>query len=78
MNRIKILSVLCIAVLFASCSKDDYKLGSEIDPFIRFNFLVKSDNTPVEYPIANGSLIPQSNYTNTSIKTLKIPVALTT
>ncbi|MCC9020212.1 hypothetical protein [Flavobacterium lipolyticum] len=78
MNRIKMLSVLCIAVLFASCSKDDYKLGAEIDPFIRFNFLVKSDNTPVEYPIANGSLIPQSTYTNTSIKTLKIPVALTT
>jgi len=77
MTRIKIFSILFIAILFTSCSKDDYKLGSEIDPFIRFNFLVKSDNTPVEYPIVNGSLVPQSNYLNTSVKTLKVPVALT-
>ncbi|WET03158.1 hypothetical protein [Flavobacterium sp. YJ01] len=77
MTRIKIFSILFIAILFTSCSKDDYKLGSEIDPFIRFNFLVKSDNTPVEYPIVNGSLVPQSNYVNTSVKTLKVPVALT-
>ncbi|KRD58008.1 hypothetical protein ASE40_16835 [Flavobacterium sp. Root935] len=78
MTRIKILSILFTAVLFTSCSKDDYKLGSEIDPFLRFNFLVKSDNTPVEYPTVNGSLAPVSNYVNTSVKTLKVPVALTT
>lgn len=78
MTRIKILSILFIAVLFTSCSKDDYKLGSEIDPFLRFNFLVKSDNTPVEYPTVNGSLAPVSSYVNTSVKTLKVPVALTT
>lgn len=77
MTRIKILSILFTAVLFTSCSKDDYRLGSEIDPFIRFNFLVKSDNTPLEYPAVNGSLVPQSNYVNTSIKTLKVPLALT-
>ncbi|MFA9188572.1 hypothetical protein AAGV33_01690 [Flavobacterium sp. FBOR7N2.3] len=78
MTRIKILSILFTVALITSCSKDDYKLGSEIDPFLRFNFLVKSDNTPVEYPIANGSLIPQSTYVNNSVKTLKVPVALTT
>ncbi|CAM3534269.1 hypothetical protein FLCH110379_08985 [Flavobacterium chungbukense] len=78
MTRIKIFSILLMAVLCTSCSKDDYKLGSEIDPFLRFNFLVKSDNTPLEYPTVNGSLVPQSNYVNTSVKTLKVPVALTT
>lgn len=78
MNPIKIFSLLVIALLLTSCSKDDYKLGSEIDPFLRFNFLVKSDNTPLEYPIVNGGLAPQSSYVNSSVKTLKVPVALTT
>jgi hypothetical protein len=77
MNRIKILSILFIALLFNSCSKDDYRLGTEIDPFIRFNFLTK-DNIPLEYPTVNGSILPQSTYLNSSIKTLKVPVALTT
>lgn len=77
MTRIKILCLLFIAVLFFSCSKDDYKLGTQVDPHIRFHFLVKSDNTPVEYPTVNGSLVPQSSYVNTSVKTLKVPVALT-
>lgn len=77
MTRIKIVCLLFIAVLFTSCSKDDYKLGTEVDPHIRFHFLVKSDNTPVEYPTVNGSLVPQSSYVNTSVKTLKVPVALT-
>lgn len=79
MNRIKIFSILTLTVLFIfSCSKDDYKMGSEIDPHVRFNFFVKSDNTPLEYPAINGTLIPQSNYVNKAIKTLKVPVALTT
>ncbi|WP_289658768.1 hypothetical protein [Flavobacterium panacagri] len=77
MNLIKTFAIVITASLLASCSKDDYKLGSEIDPFIRFNFLVKADNTPLEYPTVNGSLVPQSTYTNSSVKTLKIPVALT-
>ncbi|MEN2401161.1 hypothetical protein GKZ90_0015340 [Flavobacterium sp. MC2016-06] len=79
MNRIKIYSILALSALFIiSCSKDDYKLGSEIDPYLRFNFLVKSDNTPLEYPAVNGGLIPQSSYVNNAVRTLKIPVALTT
>lgn len=77
MTRIKIFSILFTALLYISCSKDDYKLGSDIDPFIRFNFLVKADNTPLEYPAINGSLVPQSTYENKSVKTLKIPVTLT-
>lgn len=78
MNRIKIFSILFTALFYISCSKDDYKLGSDIDPFLRFNFLVKSDNTPLEYPTVNGNLVPQSTYENKSVKTLKVPVALTT
>ncbi|MFZ0599156.1 MAG: hypothetical protein WAM46_19370, partial [Flavobacterium sp.] len=78
MNHIKIFSILSIAFLVASCSKDDYKLGSEIDPSLRFNFLVNSNNVPLEYPSVSGILVPKSNYTNSSVKTLKIPVALTT
>lgn len=77
MNRIKILSILFVVVLYTSCSKDDYKLGSETSPFLRFNFLTRSDNTPLEYPITNGALAPQSHYVNNSIKTLKVPIALT-
>ncbi|SCY52105.1 hypothetical protein SAMN02927916_2399 [Flavobacterium anhuiense] len=78
MTRIKIFSLLLTALLYISCSKDDYKLGSDIDPYIRFNFLVKADNTPLEYPTINGSLVPQSTYENKSVKTLKVPVTLTT
>ncbi|MXO07004.1 hypothetical protein [Flavobacterium sp. HBTb2-11-1] len=78
MTRIKIFSLLLTALLYISCSKDDYKLGSDIDPYIRFNFLVKADNTPLEYPAINGSLVPQSTYENKSVKTLKVPVTLTT
>nr|WP_315156800.1 hypothetical protein [uncultured Flavobacterium sp.] len=77
MIRIKIVCLVFTAVLFTSCSKDDYKLGTQVDPHIRFHFLVKSDNTPVEYPTVNGSLVPQSSYVNSSVKTLKVPVALT-
>lgn len=77
MTRIKIFSIIFSAILFTSCSKDDYKIGSDIDPFVRFNFLVKSDNTPLEYPAVNGSLVPQNTYENKSVKTLKVPVALT-
>ncbi|WP_431241193.1 hypothetical protein ACQ9BO_13835 [Flavobacterium sp. P21] len=78
MNPIKILRIAGLALLLASCSKDDYKLGSEIEPHLRFNFQVKSDNTPLEYPAVNGGLIAQSSYVNNSVKTLKVPVALTT
>lgn len=78
MNRIKIISVLCIAaVLFGSCSKDDYRLDSNVDPFVRFNFLTSSTGVPLEYPAVNTSTIPVTTYENKSVKTLKVPVTLT-
>ncbi|WP_163407381.1 hypothetical protein [Flavobacterium ajazii] len=79
MNRIKILSILsAVIVFFGSCSKDDYKLDSRsVDPFVRFNFLTTSAGVPLEYPTKNTGLIPVNTYENKSVKTLKIPVALT-
>lgn len=78
MNRIKIIAVLSIiAALVASCSKDDYKLDTtSTDPFVRFNFLV-DNNVPLEYPAKNTSGLPVSTFENKSIKTFKVPVALT-
>ncbi|PAM91645.1 hypothetical protein B4N84_26890 [Flavobacterium sp. IR1] len=78
MNRIKIISVLSIVIaLLASCSKDDYRLdNSNVDPYVRFNFLVNSNNTPLEYPAVSTTLIPVNTYDNKSIKKLKVPVTL--
>ena len=78
MNRIKILSLLvAAAALLSSCSKDDYRLDSTVDPFVRFNFLTTSAGVPLEYPAVSTSTVPLSSYENKSVKTLKIPVALT-
>jgi hypothetical protein len=78
MNPIKIISIaVLILSLFTACSKDDYKLNSDnVDPFVRFNVLVNSNNTPLEYPTLNSALVPVASYTNKSVKPLKIPVTL--
>lgn len=78
MNRIKIIAaVSIIAALFVSCSKDDYRLDtSSTDPFVRFNFLVSTSNIPLEYPAKNTSALPVNTFENKSIKTFKVPVAL--
>lgn len=79
MNRTKIIFALSIAItFFASCSKDDYKLnGTTIDPYVRFNMLVTSNGTGLEYPAVNTTVVPVSSFENKAIKTLKIPVTLT-
>jgi hypothetical protein len=78
MNRIKIISILSIVIAaFSSCAKDDYKLDSSVNPFVRFNFLVSSSNIPLEYPAVSTSLVPVSVYENKSVKILKLPVSLT-
>lgn len=74
---IKFISILSIVITIVSCSKDDYKLDSKYDSFVRFNFLVTSNNVPLEYPTVNTSLIPVNTYENKSVKVLKIPVTLT-
>lgn len=77
MNRIKIISLLSIFVLLASCSKDEYRLDSTVDPFVRFNFLTSSAGIPLEYPAVSTTIIPSSSYDNKSVKILKVPVSLT-
>lgn len=78
MNRIKIISVLSIVIaVIVSCSKDDYKLDTKsVDPFVRFNFLTTSAGVPLEYPAVSTTRIPVNIYENKSVKTLKIPVTL--
>lgn len=79
MNRIKIISVLSIVIAgIISCSKDDYKLDSRgVDPFVRFNFLATSAGVPLEYPAVSTTIQPSISYINKSVKTLKVPVTLT-
>lgn len=79
MNRIiKHISVVFVfVILMLSCSKDEFKSTTyNLDPFVRFNFLVNTNNVPLEYPAVGTSLIPLSTYTNQSLKTLKVPVTL--
>lgn len=78
MNRIKITLLLsAVLALFNSCSKDDYNLTNNIDPFVRFNFITSSTGVPLEYPAINTSRVPENSYENKSVKTLKVPVTLT-
>jgi hypothetical protein len=78
MNRIKIISILItVLMILTACAKDDYSINSRnLDPFLRFNFLVNSNNTPLKYPQVNTTFIPVSSYENKSVQTLKIPVTL--
>lgn len=78
MNPIKFISILSIVLAFFSCSKDDYRLDTSVDPFVRFNFIVNSNNIPVEYPVINTTTLPISTYENQSVRVLKVPVSLTT
>lgn len=72
-QNIKILVLLLTAI---SCTNDDNQDNSFSEPFVRFNFLVNSNNEPLEYPSVSSALIPISSYTNSSIAPVKIPVTL--
>ena len=66
--------MLIISLL--SCTKDDAEANFDLQPHVRFNFLVNSNNEPLEFPSVNGGLVPKNTYTNKSVKQLKIPVTL--
>ncbi|WMI64811.1 hypothetical protein RBH94_12150 [Aestuariibaculum sp. YM273] len=73
-----VYSILCVSLLFACSSDESNKLLNGDDAqFIRFFLLVDSNNNALEYPNGNGSLSAVSEYNKEDIKTLKIPVALT-
>jgi len=78
MNRIKITFLLSIFIALASCSKDDYRLeAQDIQPFVRFNFMTSSAGVPMEYPAVSTTNHALASYENKSVKTLKVPVTLT-
>lgn len=78
MNLIKTIGILSVFVALYSCSKDDYNLDSRsVDPFVRFNFITSSAGVPLEYPEVNTGRVPVNTYENKSVKTLKVPVTLT-
>ena len=78
MNRIKITFLLSIFIALASCSKDDYRLDAQnIEPFVRFNFMTSSAGVPMEYPAVSTTNQALASYENKSVKTLKVPVTLT-
>lgn len=72
-----LLSILSISLLLACSSDESSKLLNGEDQFIRFFLLVDSNNNALEYPGVNGSLSAISEYNKNNIKTLKVPVALT-
>ncbi len=77
MKATKYLLLILISFAFA-CTNDDLsnQESEDFQAFLRFNFLVNANNVPLEYPQVTASRIPLSTYDNTSLKTLKIPVAL--
>jgi hypothetical protein len=78
MNHIKNTFLLVVILLLVfSCTKDDETSAPKVPAFVRFNFLANSNNQPLEFPEVTSGLIPKSDFTNTSIKTLKVPVTLT-
>jgi hypothetical protein len=78
MNLIKTIVVFAVLGSFLSaCTKDDEASITNIQPHVRFNFLVNSNNVPLEFPTLSANLIPVNTYKNSSVKPLKIPVTLT-
>ncbi len=80
MKAIKTTLIFLFLSLVWSCSNDDVDkvFNGEDAQFVRFFLLVDNNNNVLEYPEISGGLIPVSEYTKNDIKTLKIPVALTT
>lgn len=79
MIRIKHIIILFLLIgTFVSCETDDNRNPEFlIQPFVRFNLLVNSNNEVLEFPTVNTRLLPVQEHTYSSAKPLKIPVTLT-
>ncbi len=78
MKGIKFLLILLVCALMSTCSEQEEKYYSNDEGrFVRFFALVNSNNDLLEFPEINGRLQTVSFYEKNDIKTLKIPVALT-
>ncbi|MGO4912063.1 hypothetical protein [Leeuwenhoekiella sp. W20_SRS_FM14] len=77
MKATKLLLLLVLGIILA-CTDDDLsnQENQDFTSFVRFNFLVNSNNEPLEFPEVTGGRLPVSSYTNTSLKTVKIPVSM--
>jgi len=79
MKAIKLF--IFIGILFiSSCSSnndDSKRFSNNNGQFIRFFLLVDSNNDVLESPEINGGLVAVSAYDKSNVKTLKIPVAIT-
>ena len=79
MKVIKNILLICISILFLHCEKeDDKRFIGENNSFVRFFLLVDSNNGVLEFPEKDGGLISASEYIKDNLKTLKVPVAITT
>jgi hypothetical protein len=79
MKVIRKILFVCISILFLSCENEhDKRFSEENNAFVRFFLLVDGNNGVLEFPEKNGGLIATSNYTKDNLKTLKVPVAITT
>jgi hypothetical protein len=78
MKVIKHILFLGIILLFLNCEKEDDKLFSNENSFVRFFLLVDNNNNVLEFPEKNGGLIAKTTYSKDNLKTLKVPVAITT
>ncbi len=70
---------LCIVIiaLLSSCNDDDKLYNNDDGRFVRFNLQLDRNDQPLEFPSIRPSDDPVSNYSKDNLKTLKIPVALT-
>lgn len=79
MKVIKNILFVFITLLFLSCEKeDDKRFTGEEGSFVRFFLLVDNNNNVLEFPEKNGGLVATANYKKDNLKTLKIPVVITT
>lgn len=78
MKAIKYIFFASFIVLFLNCEREDDKLFSNENSFVRFFLLVDNNNNVLEFPQKNGGLVAKSIYTKDNLKTLKVPVTIST
>jgi hypothetical protein len=69
---------LLLFVILIGCENDDDKLYSNSDGrFVRFNLQLDRNDQPIEFPLINPALPAAAVYEKDNLRTLKIPVSLT-
>ena len=79
MKGIKYLFLAFITILVFSCEEENTKrFTGENQSFVRFFLLANNNNKVLEFPEKDGGLIARTIYEKDNLKTLKIPVSITT